>query len=169
MIRDMSLDSKNWGQNNGTIYFANFLTSPLSSHFFLFSFFHPFLTLSLFSAIYFLTFLSSSPLSFPFAYNLSFLLNSYIIIGGRGVIDGIEKNLNLTPRHVEASRHTLYTYGKYAQLYFCTGWDSHMCDDFKNDCILPACNFYLLFLCTYAFCKSPFFLIPMSMAQMQCL
>ena len=31
--------------------------------------------------------------------------------GGRGVIDGIEKNLNLTPRHVEASRQTLYTYG----------------------------------------------------------
>lgn len=29
--------------------------------------------------------------------------------GGRGVIDGIEKNLNLTPRHVEASRHALYT------------------------------------------------------------
>eukprot|EP01035_Chromulina_nebulosa_P019428 gene19428-25306_t len=31
--------------------------------------------------------------------------------GGRGVIDGIEKNLQLTPRHVEASRHALYTYG----------------------------------------------------------
>eukprot|EP01032_Pedospumella_encystans_P010248 gene10248-11998_t len=31
--------------------------------------------------------------------------------GGRGVIDGIEKNLNLTPRHVEASRHALFTYG----------------------------------------------------------
>ena len=31
--------------------------------------------------------------------------------GGRGVIDGIEKNLQLTPRHVEASRHTLFTYG----------------------------------------------------------
>eukprot|EP00981_Chlorochromonas_danica_P012869 scaffold5514_cov166-Ochromonas_danica.AAC.3 len=31
--------------------------------------------------------------------------------GGRGVIDGIEKNLNLLPRHVEASRHTLYKYG----------------------------------------------------------
>jgi len=31
--------------------------------------------------------------------------------GGRGVIDGIEKNLNLTPTHVEASRHALYTYG----------------------------------------------------------
>lgn len=29
--------------------------------------------------------------------------------GGRGVIDGIEKNLNLTPRHVEASRHALHT------------------------------------------------------------
>jgi hypothetical protein len=29
--------------------------------------------------------------------------------GGRGVIDGIEKNLNLTPQHVEASRHALYT------------------------------------------------------------
>jgi len=28
--------------------------------------------------------------------------------GGRGVIDGIEKNLNLHPQHVEASRHTLY-------------------------------------------------------------
>jgi 3-ketoacyl-CoA synthase len=27
------------------------------------------------------------------------------------VIDGIEKNLNLTPRHVEASRYVLYTYG----------------------------------------------------------
>eukprot|EP01038_Epipyxis_sp_PR26KG_P007104 gene7104-9693_t len=31
--------------------------------------------------------------------------------GGRGVIDGIEKNLNLTPSHVEASRHALHTYG----------------------------------------------------------
>lgn len=31
--------------------------------------------------------------------------------GGRGVIDGIEKNLQLAPCHVEASRHTLYTYG----------------------------------------------------------
>lgn len=31
--------------------------------------------------------------------------------GGRGVIDGIEKNLKLSPIHVEASRHTLYTYG----------------------------------------------------------
>lgn len=31
--------------------------------------------------------------------------------GGRGVIDGIEKNLNLSPVHVEASRHALYTYG----------------------------------------------------------
>lgn len=29
--------------------------------------------------------------------------------GGRGVIDGIEKNLNLTPRNVEASRYVLYT------------------------------------------------------------
>jgi hypothetical protein len=29
--------------------------------------------------------------------------------GGRGVIDGIEKNLQLTPRHVEASRYALYT------------------------------------------------------------
>lgn len=28
--------------------------------------------------------------------------------GGRGVIDGIEKNLNLHPAHVEASRHTLF-------------------------------------------------------------
>lgn len=31
--------------------------------------------------------------------------------GGRGVIDGIEKNLQLEPRHVEASRYTLYNYG----------------------------------------------------------
>ena len=31
--------------------------------------------------------------------------------GGRGVIDGIEKNLNLTPKHVEPSRYTLRTYG----------------------------------------------------------
>mmetsp|Transcript_1740 Transcript_1740/g.2958 ORF Transcript_1740/g.2958 Transcript_1740/m.2958 type:complete len:532 (-) Transcript_1740:479-2074(-) len=31
--------------------------------------------------------------------------------GGRGVIDGIEKNLNLTPTHVAASRHALYAYG----------------------------------------------------------
>lgn len=31
--------------------------------------------------------------------------------GGRGVIDGIEKNLSLSPEHVEASRHALYTYG----------------------------------------------------------
>jgi 3-ketoacyl-CoA synthase len=31
--------------------------------------------------------------------------------GGRGVIDGIEKNLQLAPYHVEASRHTLYHYG----------------------------------------------------------
>jgi 3-ketoacyl-CoA synthase len=29
--------------------------------------------------------------------------------GGRGVIDGIEKNLNLSPHHVAASRHALYT------------------------------------------------------------
>lgn len=29
--------------------------------------------------------------------------------GGRGVIDGIEKNLNLSPHHVEPSRHALYT------------------------------------------------------------
>ena len=36
-------------------------------------------------------------------------------LGGRGVIDGIEKNLQLTPRHVEASRHTLYTYGTYVR------------------------------------------------------
>ncbi len=27
------------------------------------------------------------------------------------MIDGIEKNLNLTPKHVEASRHALHTYG----------------------------------------------------------
>eukprot|EP00602_Paraphysomonas_sp_CaronLab_P004423 CAMPEP_0185033972 /NCGR_PEP_ID=MMETSP1103-20130426/23431_1 /TAXON_ID=36769 /ORGANISM="Paraphysomonas bandaiensis, Strain Caron Lab Isolate" /LENGTH=398 /DNA_ID=CAMNT_0027570437 /DNA_START=446 /DNA_END=1643 /DNA_ORIENTATION=- len=31
--------------------------------------------------------------------------------GGRGVIDGVEKNLKLTPRHVEASRYALHTYG----------------------------------------------------------
>lgn len=31
--------------------------------------------------------------------------------GGRGVIDGIEKNLNLLPYHVEPSRMTLYDYG----------------------------------------------------------
>lgn len=31
--------------------------------------------------------------------------------GGRGVIDGIEKNLNLRPSHVAASRFALYTYG----------------------------------------------------------
>lgn len=31
--------------------------------------------------------------------------------GGRGVIDGIEKNLRLTPKHVEASRHALFKYG----------------------------------------------------------
>jgi 3-ketoacyl-CoA synthase len=31
--------------------------------------------------------------------------------GGRGVIDGIEKNLKLSPTHVEASRYALYTYG----------------------------------------------------------
>lgn len=31
--------------------------------------------------------------------------------GGRGVIDGIEKNLNLTPAHVAPSRYALYTYG----------------------------------------------------------
>jgi 3-ketoacyl-CoA synthase len=29
--------------------------------------------------------------------------------GGRGVIDGIEKNLNLSPHHVAASRHALYS------------------------------------------------------------
>jgi 3-ketoacyl-CoA synthase len=29
--------------------------------------------------------------------------------GGRGVIDGIEKNLQLTPAHVAASRHALHT------------------------------------------------------------
>jgi len=31
--------------------------------------------------------------------------------GGRGIIDGIEKNLQLTPQHVAASRYALYTYG----------------------------------------------------------
>jgi len=31
--------------------------------------------------------------------------------GGRGVIDGIEKNLSLSPEHVKASRYTLHTYG----------------------------------------------------------
>lgn len=31
--------------------------------------------------------------------------------GGRGVIDGIEKNLNLTPDLTKASRYALYTYG----------------------------------------------------------
>ena len=31
--------------------------------------------------------------------------------GGRGVIDGIEKNLQLSPTHVEASRHALHRYG----------------------------------------------------------
>lgn len=31
--------------------------------------------------------------------------------GGRGVIDGIEKNLSLTKEHVAASRYALYTYG----------------------------------------------------------
>jgi len=47
--------------------------------------------------------------------------------GGRGVIDGIEKNLNLTPAHVAASRHALYTYGNtssssiwYEMEYVCT-------------------------------------------------
>jgi 3-ketoacyl-CoA synthase len=29
--------------------------------------------------------------------------------GGRGVIDGVEKNLNLSPEHVAASRYALYT------------------------------------------------------------
>jgi predicted naringenin-chalcone synthase len=37
------------------------------------------------------------------------MLTSFNRVGGRGVIDGIEKNLNLTPRHVEASRYALYT------------------------------------------------------------
>ncbi len=31
--------------------------------------------------------------------------------GGRAVIDGIEKNLNLLPEDTEPSRHVLYTYG----------------------------------------------------------
>lgn len=31
--------------------------------------------------------------------------------GGRAVIDGIEKNLNLSPHHTEASKTTLYNYG----------------------------------------------------------
>ncbi|CAN0366619.1 unnamed protein product [Phaeothamnion confervicola] len=31
--------------------------------------------------------------------------------GGRGVIDGIEKNLSLLERHTEPSRMTLYNYG----------------------------------------------------------
>jgi predicted naringenin-chalcone synthase len=31
--------------------------------------------------------------------------------GGRGVIDGVEKNLKLSPQHVVASRYALYTYG----------------------------------------------------------
>ena len=36
--------------------------------------------------------------------------------GGRGVIDGIEKNLQLTRAHVEASRHALYTF-RYIYIY----------------------------------------------------
>lgn len=32
-------------------------------------------------------------------------------IGGRGVLDGIEKNLRLQAHHLEASRMTLYNYG----------------------------------------------------------
>jgi hypothetical protein len=33
-----------------------------------------------------------------------------LLLGGRGVIDGVEKNLKLSPQHVEASRHALYTF-----------------------------------------------------------
>jgi predicted naringenin-chalcone synthase len=39
------------------------------------------------------------------------LSDIFALLGGRGVIDGIEKNLKLTPHHVEASRYALYTYG----------------------------------------------------------
>jgi predicted naringenin-chalcone synthase len=31
------------------------------------------------------------------------------LLGGRGVIDGVEKNLKLSPQHVEASRYALHT------------------------------------------------------------
>jgi hypothetical protein len=53
-----------------------------------------------------------SPLSVSVALSLSLDLSlslSVSTIGGRGVIDGIEKNLKLTPQHVAASRHALYT------------------------------------------------------------
>jgi len=50
--------------------------------------------------------------------------------GGRGVIDGIEKNLQLTSRHVEASRYALFTYGNtssssiwYEMDYICSRMD----------------------------------------------
>ncbi|KAG9394365.1 Very-long-chain 3-ketoacyl-CoA synthase [Carpediemonas membranifera] len=40
------------------------------------------------------------------------VIHSYCIhTGGRGVIDTVEKNLRLSPEHVEASRATLYQYG----------------------------------------------------------
>lgn len=50
--------------------------------------------------------------------------------GGRGVLDGVEKNLRLTPRHLEPSRQTLYRYGNtssssiwYEMEYICEHMD----------------------------------------------
>ncbi len=44
--------------------------------------------------------------------NFSRCVDFYCVhAGGRGVLDGIEKNLRLTPRHLEPSRQTLYEYG----------------------------------------------------------
>lgn len=46
-----------------------------------------------------------------FQHNLTTLSLTFSMAGGRGVIDGVEKNLQLTPSHVAASRHALFTYG----------------------------------------------------------
>jgi len=50
--------------------------------------------------------------------------------GGRGVLDGIEKNLQLLPEHLEPSRMTLYDYGNtssssiwYEMEYICEKMD----------------------------------------------
>lgn len=44
--------------------------------------------------------------------------------GGRGVLDGVEKNLRLTPRHLEPSRQTLYEYGNTSSssIWCVRGW-----------------------------------------------
>ena len=72
-------------------------------------------------------------------HTLLFLLSSLfsiLLLGGRGVIDGIEKNLQLTPRHVEASRHTLYTYGTYGLYCTCFTYSGQYWNIFWNIIII---------------------------------